>query len=149
MPGTNAKMNEMQALMGSVVLKYMDQLIAKRKRLYEIYRERLGEVPGISFSPDPDNSIEYNYAYVPILIDEEEFGMSRDKLYMRLKEYNVFARRYFYPLLNQFACYQSVSISKPLAIAEEVAGKILTLPIYVDLGEDDVNKICDLLIKGK
>ncbi|GAB6142755.1 DegT/DnrJ/EryC1/StrS family aminotransferase [Desulfocicer niacini] len=147
MPGTNAKMNEMQALMGSVVLRYMEQLVAKRKKLYQIYRERLGDVPGISFSPDPDNSVEYNYAYVPILIDEKEFRMSRDDLYMKLKEYNVFARRYFYPLLNEFACYQSVSITRPLTIAKEVAEKILTLPIYMDLEEDDVNKVCDILAK--
>jgi len=149
MPGTNAKMNEMQALMGSIMLRYMDDLMAKRKRVYEIYKERLGDVPGISFSPDPASNIEYNYAYVPILIDEKEFGMSRDALYGKLKEYNVFARRYFYPLLNEFACYQSVPVSKPLTVATAVAEKVLTVPTYMDLDEDDVNKICDILINLK
>ncbi|VVS95287.1 DegT/DnrJ/EryC1/StrS family aminotransferase [Desulfoluna spongiiphila] len=146
MPGTNAKMNEMQALMGSVVLNYMDHLLAKRKQVYEIYKERLQDVPGISFSPDSAPNVDYNYAYVPILVDEKEFGMSRDALYEKFKEYNVFARRYFYPLLNEFACYQSVSISKPLTVANQVAEKVLTLPTYADLEEDDVNKICDVII---
>ncbi|WP_028585079.1 DegT/DnrJ/EryC1/StrS family aminotransferase [Desulfogranum mediterraneum] len=145
MPGTNAKMNEMQALMGSVMLRHVDDLTAKRTRVYEIYRERLGGVPGISFSPDPEPNIEYNYAYVPVLIDEKEFGMSRDALYEKLKEYNIFARRYFYPLLNEFACYQSVPVSKPLTVAEEVSRRVLTLPTYMDLGEDDVNRICDVI----
>jgi len=145
MPGTNAKMNELQALMGSMILKYMDQMVKKRKQLYEIYKERLNEVPGISFSPDPGLNVEHNYSYVPILVDEEEFGMSRDKLYEMLKEYNIFTRRYFYPLLNEFACYRSVSILKPMKVAEKVAQSILTLPTYVDLEEDEVNQICDII----
>lgn len=147
MPGTNAKMNEMQALMGSMMLGYMDQMVFKRKQLYEIYEERLKDVAGISFSHEPAASIEYNYAYVPIQINGREYGMSRDKLFDKLQEYNVFARRYFYPLLNEFACYKSVPVSKPLTIAQKVAEEILTLPTYVDLEEDEVNKICDIIVK--
>lgn len=149
MPGTNAKMNEMQALMGLQMLEHMDQLIAKRTRLYAIYKERLSSVPGITFRPEPEANVEYNYAYVPIQIDEKEFGMSRDELYAELKKYNIFTRRYFYPLLCDFACYQSVSISKPLDVASKVAERILTLPTYYDLGEDDVSRICDIIINCK
>ncbi len=147
MPGTNAKMNEMQALMGSIMLKYMDTLVEKRKQVYAIYQERLAEVPGIWFSPEPEPEVTYNYAYVPILIDEQEFGMSRDDLYARLKEYNVFARRYFYPLLNEFACYRSVAVSAPLKVAKKVSEQVITLPTYADLEEDVVHKICDILEK--
>jgi dTDP-4-amino-4,6-dideoxygalactose transaminase len=146
MPGTNAKMNEMQALMGSMMLGHMDMLVQKRKRIYEIYQERLGEVPGITFSPDPAPTVEYNYAYVPVLIDEQEFGMSRDVLYAKLKEYNVFARRYFYPLLNNFSCYQSVVVPKAMDEARRVSDKVMTLPTYCDLGEDEVNAICDIIV---
>jgi dTDP-4-amino-4,6-dideoxygalactose transaminase len=145
MPGTNAKMNEMQALMGSMMLGHMEMLLQKRKRIYEIYQERLGEVPGITFSPDPERGVEYNYAYVPVLIDEQEFGMSRDVLYEKLKEYNVFARRYFYPLLNDFSCYQSVVVSKPMDVARRVSEQVITLPTYCDLGEDEVHQICDII----
>lgn len=145
MPGTNAKMNEMQALMGSMVLKYMDTLVQKRKRIHEIYQERLIDVPGITFSPDPEPNVNYNYSYIPVLIDEKKFGISRDALYEKLKEYNIFARRYFYPLLNEFACYQSVQVSQPLTVAEDVSRKVLTLPTYMDLAEDDVHRICDAM----
>ncbi|RWX52384.1 dTDP-4-amino-4,6-dideoxygalactose transaminase [Candidatus Electrothrix marina] len=147
MPGTNAKMNELQALMGSMMLNYMDMLIEKKKRIYEIYQERLCDVVGISFSPDPERNVDYNYAYVPALINEHEFGMSRNELHEKLKEYNIFSRRYFYPLLNDLSCYQSVAVSKPLTVAKKVSEQIITLPTYADLSEDDVHKICDILSK--
>jgi dTDP-4-amino-4,6-dideoxygalactose transaminase len=145
MPGTNAKMNEMQALMGSQMLNYMPHMVEKRRRLYELYRNRLNEVPGIIFSSEPGLELDYNYASVPIRIIEDEFGMSRDDLYETLKKYNVFTRRYFYPLVNEYPCYRSVPVSKPLAFSERVSREILSLPIYVDLEEYDVNRICSIV----
>ncbi len=145
MPGTNAKMNEMQALMGSVLLKYLNTLIEKKKNIYTIYKERLSAIPGISFSPDPAANLEYNYAYVPVLIEKTAFGMSRDELYEQLKKYNVFTRRYFYPLLTDFACYQSLALSILLDTAKTVAEQVLTLPTYADLAEQDIHKICDII----
>jgi dTDP-4-amino-4,6-dideoxygalactose transaminase len=86
---------------------------------------------------------------VPIEVEKKEFGVSRDGLYEGLKKYNVFARRYFYPLLNEFACYQSVSITDPLVVARAVAQRIMTLPIYSKLSIDDIDKICDIIIQVK
>jgi dTDP-4-amino-4,6-dideoxygalactose transaminase len=146
MPGTNAKMNEMQALMGSMMLSYLDVLIEKRRQITEIYRERLNDIPGIKLRPSLPADIRYNYAYVPIEVDEKEFGMSRDRLYEELKKYNIFARRYFYPLICDYACYRSVSVKDPLTVARKVASQILTLPIYYDLPLDDVERICDIVI---
>lgn len=146
MPGTNAKMNEMQALMGSIVLRYVTALVEKRKRIYEIYKLRLGQIPGITFSPDPEPAVTHNYSYVPVLIDEQKFGMTRDELYERLKDYNIFTRRYFYPLINELACYHSILPPRPLDVANNVAKRVLTLPTYMDLDEGDVNKMCDILI---
>jgi Predicted pyridoxal phosphate-dependent enzyme apparently involved in regulation of cell wall biogenesis len=81
MPGTNAKMNEMQALMGLQMLGYMDAIISKRKVLYELYQKRLKDIPGIITCPNLPDNVTYNYAYVPVQINEEQFGMSRDALY--------------------------------------------------------------------
>lgn len=145
MPGTNAKMNEMQALMGMQVLNYMDELIAKQKQIDIIYRERLHDLPGIQFCPALPESVRCNYSYIPVEIDEKEFGLSRDELFEKLKQYNVFARRYFYPLVCDFACYKSLSVSDPLTIARRVSERILTLPTYYDLRLDDVNRICDII----
>ncbi len=151
MPGTNAKMNEIQALMGIQVLNYMDDLIGKQKQIDTIYRERLQDLPGIRFCPEVPEDVRYNYSYVPVEIDEKEFGLSRDELYERLKQYNVFTRRYFYPLVCDFACYQSLSVNDLLRVARKVADQILTLPTYYELSLDDVHRICDILehIHGK
>ena len=79
-------------------------------------------------------------------IYEDEFGCSRDNLYEELKKYNVFTRRYFYPLITDYACYQHVSLSDSLKIARLVSNRILTLPIYNELSLEDVEKICDLIL---
>ena len=73
--------------------------------------------------------------------------MTRDALYEKLKDHNVFARRYFYPLLTEFACYQSVPVSKTLFVAMQVSEWIITFPIYADLQEDSVHQICDILVE--
>ncbi len=145
MPGTNAKMNEMQALMGSHVLKYLEEIIQKRARITEIYRKKLKEVPGIRLAPALPRDIHYNYAYMPIEVDEQAFGMSRDALYEKLKDWNVYTRRYFYPLICDYSCYRSISMNGSLTVAQRTADRILTLPIYDSLELSDVEAICDII----
>ncbi len=146
MPGTNAKMNEFQSLMGILVLRHIDGIIERSRRIDAVYRERLKDIPGIKFPPPLPANVSYNYGYEPVEIIEEEFGMSRDALYNKLQEYNVFTRRYFYPLVCDYACYQSVSVIDPLIVARKVSERILTLPIYDDLNLNTVNSICDKMI---
>lgn len=145
MPGTNAKMNEMQALMGIQVLKYLDEIIQRRAGITELYRNRLKEVPGIKLAPLLPANVKHNYAYIPIEVDEEEFGMNRDALYDNLKKYNVYTRRYFYPLVCDYACYRNVSVKDPLVVARRVASCILTLPIYDSLELSEVEAICEMI----
>jgi dTDP-4-amino-4,6-dideoxygalactose transaminase len=145
MAGTNAKMNEVQALMGLQVLGHMEGIISRRNQIDAIYRSRLKHVPGVQIPSLPADNVRYNYAYFPVEIDEQGFGMSRDALYAALQKYNVFARRYFYPLVSDFACYRSLSINDPLIVAKRVARRILTLPIYDALELKDVEHICDLI----
>jgi dTDP-4-amino-4,6-dideoxygalactose transaminase len=145
MPGTNAKMNEMQALMGILVLRHLDNLIERSRKIDATYRQCLKDVPGIQFTPPLPKEVGYNYIYEPVEIIEEEFGMSRDALYDHLKEYNIFTRRYFYPLLCDFPCYRNVAFKDPLRVAREVSKRILCLPIYADLVSDDVTRICEVI----
>ena len=146
MPGTNAKMNEMQALMGIQVLKYHEENVRKRARISELYRQKLLDVAGIRLAPVLPADTEYNFGYFPIEVDGTKFGMSRDALYERLKEWNVFARRYFYPLICDYPCYRSISINDPLTVSRRVADSILTLPIYESLALSDVEAICDIIL---
>lgn len=146
MPGTNAKMNEIQALMGIQVLKYLQEMIRKRARITDVYRARLKEVSGIRLvRPLPDD-VKYNHGYVPVEVDQREFGMSRDALYQKLKEWNIHTRRYFYPLICDYSCYRSISVNGSLPVARRVADQILTLPIYDSLELSDVETICDIII---
>lgn len=147
MPGTNAKMNEFQALMGMQILKHLDGIIERSRKIDAVYREQLKDIPGIKFPPLLPDHISYNYAYEPVEIIEDEFGMSRDALYEKLKEYNIFSRRYFYPLLCDYACYKSVAVNDPLIVGRQVVKRILTLPIYDDLAIGEVECICDIIKK--
>jgi len=145
MPGTNAKMNEMQALMGELNLEYLQAVLDRRKDIDSVYRERLHGLPGLHLTDPPPAPVEHNYSFFPVLIDGEEFGMSRDELYQALKRFNVFTRRYFYPLVCDYPCYRSIKVRDGLPVARKVSSRILTLPIYYDLGLDDVHKICDII----
>lgn len=145
MPGTNAKMNEIQALMGLHVLKHHEEIVEQRSKITQLYRELLIDVPGIRLAAPLPSNVRYNHSYMPIEVEEREFGMNRDTLYDRLKEWNVFTRRYFYPLICDFACYRSVSMNDPLTVARRVSDSILTLPIYESLPLSDVGTICEII----
>jgi dTDP-4-amino-4,6-dideoxygalactose transaminase len=145
MPGTNAKMNEIQALMGEMVLAHLPEIITARAAITRRYRENLRDVPGIRLVPPFPEDVTYNFSYVPVEIDAKEYGVGRDELYERLKRYNVFARRYFYPLVCDFSCYRSNPVNNPLIVARRVAERILCLPIYPDLALDDVDRICEMV----
>ena len=145
MPGTNAKMNEIQALMGLEVLKHIEGIIARRHAIATTYREQLDGIPGVRLPEVLPPSVRCNYAYFPIQIDAESFGRSRDELYEGLKEFNVFARRYFYPLIPDYPCYRNLRPEDPLSVARAVANRVLTLPMYDSLSQNDVMQITEII----
>ena len=145
-PGINAKMNEFQAALGLLQLKYVDQSIQKRKEIAEYYRQHLRGLPGISFFEDmPD--VRHNYQYFPVLVDRQLFGKSRDDVYHALKEQNILSRRYFYPLISQFPTYRGLESARPgnLPVAEEITQKVLCLPIYPDLELNTILNIGNII----
>jgi dTDP-4-amino-4,6-dideoxygalactose transaminase len=145
-PGINAKLTEVQAAYGLLQLKYVDGFIEKRKQITELYRELLKDVQGIDFLNDMEG-VTHGYSYFPILIDEEKCGMSRDDLYEKLKQNNIFGRRYFYPLISEFEPYKHLpsAAKENLPVATRIARQVLCLPIYVELGEDNVKKIVEII----
>jgi len=145
MPGTNAKMNEFQALMGMNILKHLEGIIERLRNIDAVYREQLKDVSGIKFPPPQPVNISYNYTYEPVEIIEDEFGMSRDTLYEKLKEYNLFCRRYFYPLVCDYACYHNLSVRDHLRVARRITNRILTLPIFDSLEIENIVKICEII----
>jgi len=144
--GVNAKLNEVQAAYGLLQLKYIDGFIGKRKQITDLYRKLLKDTLGISFLNDMQG-ISHCYSYFPILIDEEKFGMSRDDLYEKLKQHNIFGRRYFYPLISDFEPYKNQPSAKQenLPVATKIAQQVLCLPIYVELAETDIKRIVAII----
>lgn len=146
-PGINAKMNEIQAAYGLLQLKYVDEYIAKRKVLVDIYREKLKSNKGIRFLEDIPG-VFHNYAYFPIIVNESDFGKTRDELYETFQINNIFGRRYFYPLISQFPTYRSLPSARPdnLPVAEKIAKQVICLPIYPALKAYDIERIINRLI---
>ncbi|MFT5777406.1 MAG: dTDP-4-amino-4,6-dideoxygalactose transaminase [Crocinitomicaceae bacterium] len=140
-PGINAKMNEIQAAYGLLQLKYIDGNIEKRKAISEHYTHAFNLIEGITV-PALDLTSNPNFSYFPILI-ESDFGISRDAVYEALKAVDIFARRYFYPLISEFPPYNELPSANrhQLKIAHESADKILCLPIYANLSIEDVDRI--------
>lgn len=145
-PGINAKMNEIQAAYGLIQLKYLKGNIEKRRRIAQIYDQKLKNIRGIRTliqSPFADHS----YPYYPIFIDEKKYGKSRDELYEHLKAHNIFGRRYFYPLVSEFPMYKGLDSAKPsnLPNAHKITEQVICLPIYSDLNPLTVKQIISLI----
>ena len=145
-PGINSKMDEIRAAYGLLNLKQVDSAIAKRKAIAERYRATLKEIPGIRYLNDIEG-VHHNYAYFPIFIDEAVYGMSRDALYETLKTYNIYGRRYFYPLISTFSAYKGLESANPanIPIAHKLANQVLCLPMFADLNEADVDRIINVV----
>jgi len=145
-PGINAKMNELQSAYGLLQLKNIDNAIAKRKEVTNLYRELLSGIKGISFLNDIEG-VKHNYAYFPIFVNSKEYGKTRDELYEKLNKHNIHGRRYFYPLISQFPTYSGLDSARKenLPVAESAAERVICLPLYPDLGFDVVSKICDII----
>ena len=140
--GTNAKMNEFQAAMGLCNLNHIDDNIDARAFVDKIYRKRLEGVDGIKLSPTQAD-VKRNFAYFPVVFDGYKYN--RDEISEKLAAENIFARKYFYPVTNEFGCYIGKFRGKT-PIAKSISEKVLTLPMYVGLTEEYINKICDIIL---
>jgi dTDP-4-amino-4,6-dideoxygalactose transaminase len=145
-PGVNGKMNELQAAIGLTNLPLIDRAIARGKTIAGWYDDMLASLPGVT-APVRPAGVRQNFSYYPIRITAKHFGSSRDELVAWLRRYNVWPRKYFYPLASHFACYRHLpsAASRRLPVAESVAREILCLPIYRDLTKPQVRKICRLI----
>ncbi|QGY42741.1 DegT/DnrJ/EryC1/StrS family aminotransferase [Maribellus comscasis] len=147
--GLNSKMNEMQSALGLLQLKNFHQNIQKRKRITQLYQKELEKIKGISFIVNTA-STEPNFTYFPIFVNKNEYGMTRDDLFKKLKKNNIFARRYFYPLISNFPMYKSIESARSsnLPEADKIAENVICLPIFSELDLNSVYRIIDI-IKNK
>lgn len=148
-PGINSKMDEIRSAYGLLNLKQVDAAIAARQKVAVAYREALRNVDGISFWDDM-TGIRHNYSYFPIFVDAEKYGMTRDELYMKMKDQGVWGRRYFYPLISEFSTYRGLesSRSENLPNAHMMADTVICLPMHHALTKEEIDKIIKVISKS-
>ena len=147
-PGINSKVDEVRAAYGLLNLKQVDHAINSRRKVAIRYRDELQGVKGITLFNDIPG-VRHNYSYFPIFINAEEYGMTRDELYFKMKEHNVFGRRYFYPLISTFSTYRGLDSANPdnLPIATQMSNNVICLPMHHALSENEVEYILQIIKK--
>ena len=146
-PGINGKLDEVRAVYGLLNLKQVDKAINARHQVAILYREAFQNVKGIRFFNDMIG-VKHNYSYFPIFINAEEYGMTRDELYFKLRDHNILGRRYFYPLISTFSTYSGLPSASPdnLPNATRIANEVICLPMHHELSTDDINRIIELIV---
>lgn len=142
--GGNSKMNEFCAAMGLCNLRHIDDAIEKRKACVLRYRERLSGIKGIKLSKIQEG-VKSNYAYFPVVLDPAKFGKTRDDVINALAENNIGARRYFFPLTSQIESFGGKYSESDTPVAKRISENVLCLPLYEDLGVENVDRICDII----
>lgn len=148
-PGINGKIDEIRSAYGLLNLKQVDTAIEARHQIAIKYRKVLRNVNGLHVMEDIPG-VRHNYSYFPIFVDAEKYGMTRDELYFKMKEQNVFGRRYFYPLISEFSTYRGLDSARldNLPVAHKIANSVICLPMYAGLSEDDIDRIL-IVLSGK
>ena len=151
-PGINSKMDEVRSAYGLLNLQQVDDAIAARKRVAQRYTEAIKSIKGINLFPyieslGAEQGFEWNCAYYPILIDAEQYGMTRDELYAKMKAANIYGRRYFYPLITAFDPYRDYPSASPdnLPVATKIADQVICLPMHHALSAEDVERVLKVL----
>lgn len=136
--GINAKASELQAAMGLSILPYMDNIIAKRKKIslqYETLLQNNNKIRLLSYR----EGAQRNYSYMPIIFKNEK---ALEATLVKLNTEDIFPRRYFSPSLNTLP-YLSPKVSMP--ISEKISSKVLCLPLYYELEEKQIEQFCNII----
>ena len=147
-PGINSKMDEIRSAYGLLNLKQVDAAIAARQKVAVAYRDALRNVDGISFWDDMPG-VRHNYSYFPIFVDAKKYGMTRDELYIKMRDQGVWGRRYFYPLISEFSTYRGLESSRPenLPNAHMMADTVICLPMHHELSGHEIERILKTIIR--
>ena len=147
-PGINSKMDEIRSAYGLLNLKQVVAAIEARHQVAIKYREALKDVEGITYWNDMPE-VRHNYIYFPIFVNAKKYGMTRDELYFKMKEHNVYGRRYFYPLISEFSTYKGLpsSAKENLPNAHKMANSVICLPMHHALTDEDIERIVGCIIK--
>jgi dTDP-4-amino-4,6-dideoxygalactose transaminase len=143
--GINGKMNEFSAALGLLQLKYVDEALARRREIEARYRAGFANTPGISLLPKIAD-LDGNSSYLPIFVGNE-YQLSRDQVYQKMKGVGINCRRYFYPLISDMPMYRGLSSARAekLIVAQGIADSVLCLPIYPGLDDEQVDEVIEVV----
>ncbi len=144
--GGNAKMNEFAAAMGLCNIRHVDDWILQRKEAYEYYQKKLSGIKGIRLH-HVQEGVQSNYAYFPIIVNEDEYGETRDQLFERLLKADICARKYFYPMVTELDSYKKDYDASETPIALAMSHRVMTLPMYAELSHEDIDRIVAVIRK--
>lgn len=142
-PGINGKMSEVNAAFGLLQLKHVDDALANRRRVEAVYRRELAGVRGLRMLPERMD-VQGNSSYFPIFV-EEDYPLTRDELYMKMKQAGVHGRRYFYPLISDMPMYRGLpsAARDNLSSAARIADQVICLPVFPGLDDEDAALVCE------
>lgn len=145
-PGINSKMDEVRSAYGLLNLKLVEAAMEARHQVANSYRDSLKDIKGITYFDDIPG-VRHNYSYFPIFVNEDEYGMTRDELYFKMKEKNILGRRYFYPLISTFSTYRGLPSATPdnLPAATHMANRVICLPMHHELSDDEINRVIRII----
>ena len=138
--GFNGKMTEVHAALGLANLKYYDEVLKDRKHKYNIYKDALSKISSLKFQKISCGKT--NYSYFPVIFETEQDLL---KVENALNAENIFPRRYFYPSVNT---YTEIVNYQPMPISEDISKRILCLPLYWKLEEEDIQRIAKITISA-
>lgn len=138
--GFNGKLTEVHAALGVANLKYYDEVLSDRRRKYEMYKNALMENKSLSFQQNKVG--ESNYSYFPLIFENESTVLEVEK---RLNSHQIFPRRYFYPSIN---IYTEIVEYQPTPTSEDISKRILCLPLYWKLTDEDIKRIIDIVLEN-
>lgn len=148
-PGINSKMDEIRCAYGLLNLNQVDSAIEARHQVALKYRKALKDVNGIKIWDDIPG-VKHNYSYFPIFVDAKKYGMNRDGLYFKMRNDNIYGRRYFYPLISTFSTYRGLpsATKENLPIATKMADEVICLPMHHALSDDDIHRVIRCIQKN-
>jgi dTDP-4-amino-4,6-dideoxygalactose transaminase len=134
--GINGKVSELQAAMGLAMLPYMETILSQRKRVVDLYNQflNLSQIQTLKIRENTN----WNYCYYPVIFKDETTLL---KVQQALNQKNIFPRRYFYPSLNTIEYLNS----SRMPVSESIASRVLCLPLYAELSNDEVEKIVKII----
>jgi perosamine synthetase len=137
--GFKYKMSNMQAAIGCAQMERIEELVSRKREIFDYYRKNLANLPGMAMNPEPVGTV--NGAWMPTVVFDREVGITREKLQAAFTAENIDARVFFWPL-SSLAPFNPIDANK---VAWDIPNRAINLPSYHDLSVDQLKCVCQVI----